>query len=189
MVKKSVNLILNPQVESPVIKRLKVMLPVLAGICLVSFTVTFLVSVYLIRQNNDEYEMLKNQVGALQDKVNVQKNVEGIYTLTLTRDNILNQIMKTMKDFPQIFSDINGMTGGGIAVDTVSLRQKGEVSISFNVASASELDELVSLVLSDQFKKDWTDIKAQGIAREKTGAYQLTVALKDRRLGQNDKTK
>ncbi len=177
MPKKSVNLILPLEKDKPVVKKLKIILPVVAVISLLTFTIVFLASIFYINSNIFQFNLLKSEIDQLENNIGSQKNTEGIYTLTSSRLNILDQVSGKSANFTSLIGAINQMNLSGISITNMASDNKGNVTFSVAASSSASMDSLVSYLLDKDKKKIFSKIEAHGIVREKTGSYTLTITL------------
>ncbi len=179
MVKRhSINLLILETRENRSIELLKKILPLVAGISLLTFLAVFIFSIFYVNNNIREFNALKSEVEAFEKKIADQKNTEGIYTLTLMRLNVLSQILGQSKNFSNILSEIDSLQNGAITIDSAAVDKKGLVSLSLIASSSADLDNFVNLLLDKNREKLFMDITAGGITREKKGNYKLTVDFK-----------
>ncbi len=178
MVKNTVNLIIKEEDESVLIKRLKIIFPILAGLSLLIFILVFIASIVYINKNIVAYNLLKRNVDQYEKNIVSRKNIEGIYTLTSSRLNVIDQLAGKVKDFPPLIDEINKLKGNGISIKSVSSDNKGNISFALTASSSAALDEFVSLLEKKEQTKNFYQIKANGIVREKKGLYDLSISLK-----------
>ncbi len=178
MTKNTVNLILLKEDEPPVIKKLKIILPITAAFVFIIFIFIYIASIVYINNNVVAFNLLKRNVDQLEKNITSKKNIEGIYTMTSTRLNILDQLSGKIVDFPPLINDISNLNGKGIFIKTVSSDSKGNVSFTLRASSSASLDDFVSLLENLELEKIFSQIKASGIVREKKGIYNLSVSLK-----------
>jgi len=178
MVKHSVNLILAGPGEPPYIHSLKTFLPIIALVSLVVFVLVFIISVVFVDSNTKQLNLLKNEVETLEKKISEQKNVEGIYTLTVMRLSVLAQIFSSGKNFSKFIPEIDSLQGKGITIDSATIDKQGSVSLSLLASSSAALDDFVTLLLEKDREKTYTNIAAGGTVREKKGDYKLSLTFK-----------
>lgn len=181
--KKSVNLILKQFKEPPFLRKLRVILPILAGITLTLFVIFFLISVHYVNNNTYQYNAVKKEVDIIEQKIIAQKNVEGIYTLTFSRLNVLNEILASAsrKDFSKLVAEVDSLQQEGINLVSTSVDENSNVLLSLTVSSSGELDRLVDLLIDKEQQGFFSDIEASGIVREKDGSYILSVSFHERK--------
>lgn len=178
MVKNTVNLIIKEVDEPQSLKRLKIILPVLAGSSLLIFILVFIASIIYINNNIVTYKLLKRNVDQFEKNIVSRKNIEGVYTLTSARLNVLDQLSGKVMDFPPLIDDINKLSGNGISVKSVSSDNKGNISFALTASSSAALDDFVGLLEKKELNKIFYQINANGIVREKKGVYDLSISLK-----------
>ncbi len=178
MLKNTVNLIINKDSEPQSLKKLKIILPVSAGLSLLVFIIVFIASIIYINNNIVAYNLLKRNVVQFEKNIASKKNIEGVYTLTNTRLNILDQLSGKIVDFPPLIDDVNKLNGNGISIKSVSSDNKGNISFAMIASSSAALDEFVGLLEKMEQNKIFYQIKANGIVREKKGFYDLSISLK-----------
>lgn len=174
----SLNLLIFQSGENRYVQVLKKILPITAGISFLAFIAIFVLSVFYVNKNTKEFNVLKNEVEALEKKIADQKNTEGIYTLTVMRLNALSQILSQEKNFSRFLSEVDSLQSGNIEIDSATIDKKGLVSMSLIASSSAALDDFVTLLLDKDREKLYTDITAGGISREKKGNYKLTLGFK-----------
>lgn len=180
LMKKSVNLILERIREPPFVKKLKVILPIVAVFSLVFFVAVFLLSLYYVDSNIYELNILKQEAETLEQQISQQKKVEGVYTLTVLRLDVLNQILAKRKDFSKVIMEIDSLQEDEISLISASIDEKDNVLLSLVASSSAALDRLVNLLLDRETKGFFSDIYARGIVREKESSYTLSISFKSK---------
>lgn len=178
MAKYSLNLIIRKQNEPEMIRKLKIILPVTAGASLVIFLAIFLMMFIYINKNVNQFNLLKRQTQQMENKISSQKMTEGDYTVAASRINVLGEILDKEKKFIPLISELDRLNTGGIKVEAVSSDRTGNISLSLIASSSASLDDFVTTLLYKEDQKLFSDIKAQGISREKNGNYHMTLSLK-----------
>lgn len=177
MAKYSVNLILAKKNESDIFVKLKIIFPLVALGILLLFLLGFGLTVVYINANSHRFNQIKSEVSIYENKINSLKEVEGIYTLTSGRLNVLDQLMTGSFTFDKLLSEINDMNSPDIKISALSIDSKGNLNLHMTASSSAVLDDLVAIFISRQDKKLFSDIKAAGITRDKKGGYSLNINL------------
>lgn len=178
MAKYSVNLMIGQHKELPLIRSLRTILPVAAAFSLFIFIVLFIWSVIYTNNNIAQFNVLKKEVEALEQKIIAQKNSEGLYILTAGRLNTLSQLTEETRDFSKTLNVAENFSSKSINLVAGSVNKKGELTLSFTASSSGDLDDLVMLLIMKNREKVFSDIQASGIVRDKKGNYSLSVFSK-----------
>lgn len=175
--KTAVNLIIRKETESPVLKKLNVIFPVLAILSLTVFVLIFLASIIYYNGNILKFNLIKREIESLEKKIGDQKTTEGVYTLSANRLNILNQMASQNPNFPKVLTEIDNLNSTGINILSAASDDKGLLSVDLIASSSSSLDDFVGILKKQEQKKLFSKIEAHGIVREKKGNYLLTITL------------
>lgn len=178
MEKHSVNLIIKKEKVSPLVAKLKIILPVTASAFFFIFLVSFFASLFYISKNINEFDRIKSQISKLEKQIADKKNVEGVYTLTLSRAKILEQLKMGNKNYANLLSEILKLQSEGIIINQTSIDKKNSVSTSITASSSALLDDLVTRLEASDKAKNFTDIRTSGIVRDKKGRYLLSIFFK-----------
>lgn len=178
MEKHSVNLIIKKEKEAPIVAKLKIILPVTASIIFFIFIVSFFASLFYINKNINEFDAVKSQISKLEKQIADKKNLEGVYTLTLSRIRTLEQLKTGNKNYSNLLAEILKLQSDGIIITETSIDKKNSVSTSIAASSSALLDDLVTRLIQTDKAKIFTDIKTSGIVRDKKGRYLLSIFLK-----------
>lgn len=177
MQKRSVNLLIIRETESPRIKKLKIFLPVAATVSLFLFVIFFFSSIIYVNQNNEEFNSLKLQIDILEKKISAKKNIEGVHNFTVARIKSIGQLSANTKKFTPLLSEILKLQKNGLAIAETNIDKKNKVNFSVTASSSGTLDDFISDLEKAEGKKLFSNIKSSGIVRDKTGAYLLTITL------------
>ncbi len=179
MVKKNINLLIEKELDSPLIVKLKLYLPVAAVIFFILFIILFIVSITYTKKNLDQYRILKEEVSQLESKIDEKKNLEGVYTLSYTILNTIKEILNNKVSFTPLLSELMNINTDHLSVTQASSDNKGKVNLNITASSSAYLNNLVTF-LHDKEDKDkiFSNITANGVNRNKTGGYELTISLK-----------
>lgn len=180
--KKSVNLLLKQFSEPPFVSKLKIILPILAAVSLTLFVTIFLISIYYVNNNTAQFNLVRKEVDIIEQKIAGEKNIEGIYTLTLARLNVLNQILTSRREFSKLITEIDNLQQDGISLVSASVDENNNIALSLNVSSSEGLDRLVDLLIDKEEKGIFSNLEAAGIVREKKGNYILSVSFNAAKL-------
>lgn len=178
MQKHTVNLLIKKQEDSPLLLKLKKILPVLAAVSLSLFVIFFFSSLVYINRNQEEFKSLKRETDNLEKKISQQKNIEGIYALTLSRVKIIGDLQNGYKNFAKLISEIDKFQSNGVVFSQTMIDKKNAVTITTIASSSGALDDFVAALVRAESAKLFSDIKSSGIVRDKTGAYLLSISLK-----------
>lgn len=182
MSKTTVNLIIKKEKESPLLRRLKVILPVVAITSLTAFAIAFFSSLIYFNNNIFQYNLTKKEIDNLEKKISSQKAAEGIYTFAATRLDILDKLSYKNPNFQNLISEVNKLNIEGVNLVSASSDDKGALALSFTASSSASMDNLVELFKASEQKKLYSQIEAHGIVREKKGNYLLTITAKAKDL-------
>lgn len=177
MAKKGINLVIKKETETILIRRFKIVLPIIALVGLGLFIIMFVTSIIYINTNIMKYNMLKREIDQSEKRISSQKNVEGIYTLTSSRLNTLEQLSSQVYNFPPIISEIDGLQSETISVQSADADNKNNISFSVIASSSAAFDDFINLLINNEQKKRFSKIEGHGIIRDKKGNYLMTVTL------------
>ena len=175
---KSLNLIINKDKESSLLKKLNILSPVIALAALVFFILIFLFSIIYVNTNIAQFNNVKKESELLEKKISNLKNVEGIYTLTLLKINALSSALENSKNFNSVISEVNKLKSDEINLNSASVDENGNISFNIEASSSASLDNFINILLAKEQQKVFSEIYAAGIARDKKGTYTLNIALK-----------
>ena len=177
IVKRSINLIIAHDDESPLVKKLKIIAPITAVISLSIFVLLFLLTLLYNNSNINQFNMLKSEVSETEQKISNSKNTEGIYTLSSVVLSTLGQILNTKKNYSVLLDEILEIEGTGIEISGAKTSSKGGVELTVNASSSASLITLVDKLMTKEQNKKVSDIKASGIIRNKKGQYLLNISF------------
>lgn len=179
MVKKNINLLIEKELDSHLVAKLKLFLPVVAVVFFVLFIILFIVSISYTKKNLEQYKVLKEEVSQLESKIDEKKNLEGVYTLSYSILNAIKEILNNKVTFTPILSELMKINTEHLGVTQASSDNKGKINLSITASSSAYLNNLVTF-LHDKEDKDkiFSNITASGVNRNKTGGYELTISLK-----------
>ncbi|MBI3379231.1 hypothetical protein HY029_00585 [Candidatus Gottesmanbacteria bacterium] len=178
MAKHSVNLVIKKENELPVVKKLRLLLPIFSAVSLFIFVILFLSSIIYINKNNSEYNSLRLQIDNLEKRISANKNAEGIYILTVSRVKTIDQLSNGNKKFISLLSEILKLQSSGVLISQTNIDKKNSVTVSVTASSAASLDEFATKLLNADAAKLFSDIKTSGIVRDKNAGYLLSVSFK-----------
>ncbi len=179
MVKKNINLLIEKELDSPLVAKLKFFLPLTAVIFFVLFIILFIVSITYTKKNLEQYKVLKEEIHSLESKIDEKKNLEGVYTLSYTILNAIKEIVNNKVTFTPLLSELMKINTDHLSITQASSDNKGKVNLNITASSSAYLNSLVTF-LHDKEDKDkvFSDMTADGIIRNKTGGYELSISLK-----------
>lgn len=175
LVKRSINLLIIHDDESPLIKKLKIIAPVVAVISLSIFVLLFMLALLYTNSNINQYNLLKNEVSETEQKITNSKNTEGIYTLSSVVLSTLSQILNSKKNYSLLLDEILDIEGTGIEISGAKTNKKGDVELTITASSSASLITLVDDLMTKEQNKKISDIRASGIIRNKKGMYLLNI--------------
>ena len=179
MVKQAINLLIQEEEETILLRKLKMILPAVAGISLFIFIAIFSISLIYSNININQFNALKGEVETLEKKIADQKGMEGVYTLTVANLNTLAKVLSASRNLVPILTEIENLKIPNITINTASADTLGNLSFSLTASSAADLDEFVNLLIDkEEVKHIFSNMNASGIARDKKGTYAMTVSLK-----------
>lgn len=177
MAKHSVNLVIRKVDELPYITKARIYLPIFAVISLVLFVISFLASIIYINSNSQEFNAVNARIDNLQRSISANKNTEGIYTLTVSRIDTIEQLSTGSKNYTKLLAQILNLQTDGILVSQSTIDKKNAVTVTVTASSSAVLDDFVTSLLKEDASKTFSDIKSSGIVRDKNGAYLFTITL------------
>lgn len=179
MVKKNINLLLEKELDSALVAKLKFFLPLTAGISLILFIILFIISISYTKSNLAQYNVLKDEVNRLENIINEKKNLEGVYTLSFVILNTISEILKNKVAFMPIFNEVVTINSAYLSVIQASSDEKGKVSFAVTASSSADLNDLVSILREKEDReKKFSNMIANGIIKNKNGGYELSISLK-----------
>lgn len=179
MVKKNINLLIDKELDSLLVAKLKLFLPVAAVIFFVLFIILFIVSISYTKKNLDQYRVLKEEVTQLESKIDEKKNLEGVYTLSYTILNTVKEILNNKVTFTPLLAELMKINTDHLSVTQASSDNKGKVNLSIAASSSASLNDLVTFLHNKEDKdKVFSAMTAGGIIRSKAGGYELSISLK-----------
>lgn len=179
MPKKTINLIINLQEDTPLVKRLKLFLPLISLSSLIIFIILYAVSLIYIRSNFSNYNLLEKQTEVLEKKVSSVKSTEGIYTTTVGILNIISSLsVNTATIMPDIFLEVYNLQSPGVVVNNASIDQKGDVFMTVTTSNLDSLDTIIErLKEKEEFQKRFINTRSQGVTRDTDGVYKMNVTF------------
>lgn len=175
--KKSVNLIIESKIQSPLVKKLKKYLPILSVIGLIVFLLSFIISLIYINSNLKDYETMKQEVAQLEDKISGMKKTEGIYDITATKIKALEMILADKKSYLKAIENIEYLQQLDISIPSAEISSDGKIAFSVSASTSAQVDDFVALLLDQEKKKIFSNIEAQSFLKDKQGAYNFGVVL------------
>ena len=177
MSKKTINLIIEKDDDLPVLKRLKKFAPVTAAVCLI-----YSISLIYLKLNTSEYNKLKAEVTSSEKKITSYQATEGLYLATFNILDVINKILaKNCSTVADTLPEVYGIDSDEIDIKTLTVDRNGQMSFSLTAYSLTALEVFVGELLNKQIDAVFSDIKAQGILRDKDGSYTMTISLKYRK--------
>lgn len=175
----SINLIPKRDTDSPIVQRLKKILPLTAVASLLLFVLLFFSSLLYTNAHLAEFNRLKKEVEILEGRIASQKTTEGIYTLTAMVLNVLKQTMSGTKQFSPLIGEVASFEKSGIRISSLLADKKGNVSVAVSASSSAILSAFVeTLIKQENEKKTFTNLFAQGTIRDRKGKYNVTISMK-----------
>ncbi len=179
MPKQSINLLVSKEEDTPLLRRLKKIFPIVSAVSLFLFLILFIFSIAYTNSNIKQFTALKTEVDQYEKKIINQKNTEGIYSLTVTDLNVLAQILSKSKNFSPILAELDKMRSSFILLDGAVVDSKGNLSVSLTASNSAALNKFVDdLTDLEETKRLYSGIEAYGIARDKKGKYLMSISLK-----------
>lgn len=176
--KKSVNLIIKSKLEAPLVSKFKIYLPILAAVSFLLFSFLFFGSLIYIGNNLKEYDLLKKDIETTEGKIVAQKNLEGIYNITVAKLAALEQVLSQKKSFNKVLEEINYLGQHGTATSSANIDSDGNISFPVSASSSAQVDDIVDMLLLEEQKKLFSNIQAQGFVKDKLGNYQFNISMK-----------
>lgn len=179
MPKRTINLILDKESDSPAIRRAKLILPILASLCLILFVIIFMVSLNYTKNNLNIFKNLKSEVDTLEAEIESYKNIEGIYSITYKLLEVIQSVVKNDKSFSRILSEINFLNSEDLSVINASADNQGNINLTLIASSSAALNKMVYILQNkEEEEKIFSQIEASGIIKNKSGDYNLNLTFK-----------
>lgn len=178
MSKQSINLLIPKEQDSPTFHRIKIILPLISIISLVLFILLFSISFIYLNISSLRFNQLKKRAENSESKISAQKSTEGVYLFTTKRVDTIAQILSSSKNFSRVISEIIGLPIEGIAIKDVSFDKQGNLSFSLISSSIDTLDNFILVLLAKENNHLYSNIKADGITRDKKANYYVNISLK-----------
>lgn len=178
MVKKSINLLIEKELDSLLVAKLKHYLPIAAASCFIIFIILFIVSVTNSKKNLAQYNVLQEEVNKLENKIEERKNLEGVYTLSYSILKTINEILSKKVNFTPLLSEVMKINSDYLSVTQASSDDKGKVNFSITASSSASLNDLVSFLQEREDKdKIFSEVIANGATRNTLGGYELSISF------------
>ncbi|MBI3955525.1 hypothetical protein HY338_03705 [Candidatus Gottesmanbacteria bacterium] len=179
MVKKNINLLIEKELDSALIAKLKFFLPITAGLSFFLFIILFIISISYTKSNLSQYNLIKDEVNRLESKIDEKKNLEGVYTLSYVILKTISEILNNKVTFMPIFNEVGKINSNHLSITQASSDEKGKVSLAIIASSSADLNDLVSFLHEKEDKdKIFSNMIANGIVKNKSGGFELSVSLK-----------
>src|SRR3989338_11191704 len=107
MSKRSINLVLPLKPEPPLLKKMRLYLPIASGVITFIFVIIFISTLIFLRIRNDQYESMLAQSQLLESQITAQKEEEGLYVLTYRMLGTIEKILSKTTTFSKLTSDIS----------------------------------------------------------------------------------
>lgn len=178
MVKYSVNLILKEEKESPLVKKLKIIFPLVSFLLLIFFGLIFLFTYFYINANSREFNLLNKEIERYEKQISEYKITEGIYTLTGSKLKVIDELLADSKNFSPVVGTLLALQTSGITITSITTDKLGNISFSIIASSSASMDMFVNKIIEEENEELFSDITAQGIVRDKKGNYILSISAK-----------
>lgn len=178
MIKRSINLILPIKPEPPLLKKLRVFLPIAAGIITFIFLIIFISTLIYLKIRNDEYDQMLTQSQLLESKITSQKSEEGFYILTYRMLSTIEKILSRTTTFNGFTSDVAEFNSSPLTLQGFSITSKGAGRVSVYTQDANALTDLVNLLSKADEEKKYSNIIASDIVRDSHGLYFVNLTFK-----------
>lgn len=176
--RKSINLLLIHDKDSPRVRRVKKIMPIAATVSVLLFLTIFLVSLAYTNIHINEFNALKREVEVYEKRISGQKKIEQVYTISSRRIDIIQEILSATTPLSGLLSHIANLQGGGIKITSSTIDTKGNVSFAFSAENHELLSSFIdSLVAKEEQDKLFSGIRAHGIVRDKKGNYIISISL------------
>ncbi|OGG26931.1 hypothetical protein A2960_02180 [Candidatus Gottesmanbacteria bacterium RIFCSPLOWO2_01_FULL_39_12b] len=176
IVKHKINLIIPSEVESRRVKRLKFYLPLIATVSLLIFVILFLLSIIFVNTNITKFNNLNLEVDNLEKKISSFQTTEGIYTFISMMLKNIDQIARSQKNYLPLLDQISELPSSTIKISTISVNDQGNVSFSVVASSSASLDNFITFLMEKDNNHLISNIKADGIVRQK-GKYLFNISF------------
>lgn len=176
--KKSVNLIIEAKLETPVVRKLRVILPILAAASLFLFAIIFFGSLIYINNNLKDFDLLRKDIKTQEEKISALKSMEGIYNITVVKLNAFEQISSQKKSFSRILGEIEDLKRNYVTISSAAIDSDGKISFSMSASSSAQVDDFVELLLLQEQKKIYSNIEAVGFMKDKKENYSFSISMK-----------
>jgi hypothetical protein len=173
---KSINLLIVHDTESRTEKKLKKILPIIAGILFITFLIIFGISIIYNYINIQNFTALKTNVETYEKNIIDNKNIEQIYAVTAKRLDSISQILSSHTNVSPLFVQVDSLENSGIIINSSSVNEKGDVSLSLTASSAMQLEQFIDYLISEEeIKHIYSNIISQGVVRDKKGNFIITI--------------
>lgn len=177
MTKRSVNLILPIKPEPPFLKKLRVFLPIIAGIMIFIFVVVFGITLVFLKIQSGEYEKMRAESQELETKISSQKSEEGLYLITYRMISAIEKIISKSTTFNGFVTEVSAFNTNQMNLTEFSIDSEGSVKITVMAQDADSLTNLIHILSKAEENKQFTDITASDIVRNADGAYHISLTF------------
>ena len=179
MRKKSINLLIEATEETGIYKRLKKIMPLTAAALLILFIIFYAGSLFYIRSNNREYKLLQSEIKTSEKNISKYQSTEGIYLATYGILDVIKKILaKNTSVIADTLPEILHSNSEVFRIKTLTVDRQGQAVFNVTAFSLPVLEAFVDDLKTKENEALFSDIKAQGILREKDGSYTLNISLK-----------
>lgn len=178
MAKKLINLLIDKEEDSKILRKLKKITPISSAALLIIFVILHVISLIYVRLNVNDYNNLKNKVSGFETRIATAKSAESIYITTYSIlekiKNIQGRDTKIINNtLPVLFEYQNE----AIVIDNITIDNNGPVTFFVKTTSVDALNYFVDELKKGEGEFGYANVKASSILRENDGSYTFTVNL------------
>ena len=177
MAKQSINLLITKHPASGMVRRMQKISPMFAGISLVVFCAAFIISFEQLRASGAEHDRVRKEITDVEKSILTQQSAEGLYTLTAKSLDVLQRITDKNITFNRVLSELSTLQSESTIFANAHVDDTGVVSISIISESYTYLNEFVSNLLAKESEGLFSNIKTQGVVRDRDGEYRLSISF------------
>ncbi|OGG15610.1 hypothetical protein A3D77_02855 [Candidatus Gottesmanbacteria bacterium RIFCSPHIGHO2_02_FULL_39_11] len=178
MSKRSINLVLPLKPEPPLLKKMRLYLPIASGVITFIFVIIFISTLIFLRIRNDQYESMLAQSQLLESQITAQKEEEGLYVLTYRMLGTIEKILSKTTTFSKLTSDISVFNSTPLILTGFSLSSKGDANLTIHADNADALSQLIDILSKADDEKKYANIIASNVIRNEEGLYTVTLTFK-----------
>lgn len=176
--KRTINLVIRQeQLPTPYARLNRILPRVAAGVLVLFLLVYGAVFIYL-QINIGQFERTKQDIVRLEQSIAQKKTAEGLYTIAHEDIAVIERLTKEKKNYPRLLTDLFTLQTPHVSFSSVTIAEDNHISVSVTAATSAALQEFADTLLKgDKQNRSYTQILAQGILRDRSGSYSLTLSM------------